>query len=443
MELNALNKQANRNPLFLQMQQITNKQLKKGCIVLDNNFRASKRLSSLAFPVCCRYNELMNRDQRSKLHIIIVVIVVAVLAVAGYFIRERYNKDTAVKKSDAAIIVPFTKVEKHNWHQQVQAIGTVAAKQSITLRAQVAGRITAFYVQPAQQVTAGQKLLQLNPETYIAAVNTAKANLKLSSYTFNRAKKLVADNAVSQAYYDNAMYTMQADQAKLNEAIANYRLTLLRAPFDGKFGLKKVFLGEFLNPGDPIATIQSNHDLRVEFSIPGRYAHLVNVGDTVTCQSDAFPNKTLTGKVYALNAKLQKQTRTLEIWAHLGNVNLIPNTYAYVTLLLGKEYPVHTLPQTAVTKAVDGDFVFKVVNGKAVKTIVQAYERRGDVISIGGLQPGDIVVNGGQNKITDGDRVTDKGSPAMPVNPAVKLHKREKKFDYPGSPEALQQQGIN
>lgn len=381
----------------------------------------------------------MNKDLRSKIHILIAVIVIAVLGIVGYIIRTHYNTTHMPKKSKAAIVVPFTAVKKTQWQQQVQAIGTIAARQSITLRAEVPGRITDFFVEPAASVKKGQKLVQLNPETYIAAINTAKANLKLSTYNFNRAKKLLEDNAVSRSYYDNAIYTMQADQAKLEQAIANYRLTLMRAPFDGKFGLKDVFLGEFLNPGDPIATIQSNNDLRVEFSIPGRFAHLVKLGDKVNCVSNAFPNKTLTGTVYAINAKLERQTRTLEIWAHLGNVGIIPNTYANVTINLGKPYTAYILPQTAVVKAVDGDYVYRVVNHKAVQTIVQSYQRRGNYISIGGLKPGDVVVDGGQNKIMDGSAVTDKGSPAKPVDPAVKLHQREKRFDYPGSPEAIRQ----
>jgi membrane fusion protein (multidrug efflux system) len=351
----------------------------------------------------------MEKARRAQLHILIVILVVALLAIAGYFFREHYNTTHLPKKSSAPIVVPYTTVTETKWHQQAYAIGTIKAERNVTLAAQVNGRITAFYAKSGQTVKAGQELVRINPSVLTAALKRAEANLKLSQHDYQRAAKLYKEKAISQAALQKALYTMQADQANVTHAEAQLKLTLIKAPFAGKFGLKQVYVGDYLHTGDAVATLQATNQYRVDFSLPGRYSSQIKNGDSVSLSSNAFTG-TISGKIFAINAELDATTRTLDVRALVDRKNLIPNTYCDVIVTFGKAAPVLTLPQTAVTKSVDGDYVYLVQNGKAVKTIIHGLQRRGSVIAIKGLKAGDTVINGGQNKITNGSSVTDKGA---------------------------------
>jgi membrane fusion protein, multidrug efflux system len=353
----------------------------------------------------------MEESLKSKLHIIIVVCLVVILALAAYFYKHHLNSETNTPAKAVATIVPLATSKAAVWHEEVNIIGTLAAKRGITLKAEVPGRVTAVFVQSGEHVKKDAKLVQINPKIYKAELKQAQANYALSLHNFKRMKALLVTHAISKSKYDQALFQMNADKAAVEHAQAELNLTTIYAPFAGRFGLKRAFIGDYLATGDTVANLQSDRDLRVDFSIPGRYSHQIQLGSTVSYVVSARPNTTFSGTVYAINTKLNEHTRTLDVRATINATDLVPNAFAEVTLKLDKAYPVITIPQTAVVKSIYGDFVYLVKNEKAVKTIVHQKARRGTMMGIDkGLSSGDIVVSGGQNKIHDGSWVTNKGA---------------------------------
>lgn len=353
----------------------------------------------------------MSQDTRSKIIIITVVVIVLIIAYCAYLFRFHKNSQLVHPRATSAIIVPFATAKAALWHERIEAIGSIAAMKGITLKAEVPGRITRIFVHAGEHVSKGQKLIQINAKVYQAMVNTTKAQLDLSEHNFKRMSKLYSDNAVSKSKYDQAFFKRNADKAKYQHALAQLHLTTIHAPFSGRFGLKKVFVGDVVSTGDSLANLQADHELRVDFSIPGRYSKAVNIGDNVVIKTNVYPEKKFKATVYAINTRLTMPTRTLNVRARLQSNQLMPNTFAEVMLYLSHAKPVIVIPQTALIKSINGDYVYKVINGQALQTVVHAGDRRKNVIAIvKGLNDGDTVVNGGQNKFSNGARVTNKGA---------------------------------
>jgi membrane fusion protein (multidrug efflux system) len=375
----------------------------------------------------------MTVRQHRKHSIIIVCILLVILG--GLFILHQIRQHLAAKASaavnSAPTVVEMAKVKSQVWHPQIEAIGTVLAKQGIDVTTQVAGVVQHIYFKSGEFVDQGTKLVQLNPSVLQATANQSKANFELDQANYKRYQNLYKKKAVSIAALQKSEATMKADKAQMEEDAATLAQTTISAPFAGKIGLRKINLGQYLAPADVIVSLQSIDPVLVDFSLPEVYLQQIKTGDQVLVTTSSYPGQTFTGKITATNSTLNSDTRTLDFRAEIPNKNksLMPGMFANVRVVIPTKNNVLTIPQMAVQYSPFGDTVFVVQNGKAVQRYITLGTQRGAEIAVTrGLSADEEIVSVGGSKLQNGTPVTTKAALA-----AAKQASAEKKAQVKNS----------
>ena len=346
-----------------------------------------------------------------KTRIIGVVVFLVVIFIIAFFYRTHINNADKIMPKLGPAIVPFATAKQEIWQKQVQAIGTIYAKRGVTLRAEVAGRITHIYFQSGQFVKKGQPLFQIYPDTLKAQAAEQRAQLNLADYELAQQTRLYKQGAVSELDYKRAISTRNLDAAKLAETESQLRLTTVRAPFNGLVGVRQVEVGDSVQIGDELTTFQSKQDLRVDFWIPGTYASQVHAGQKATFTLNGNSKKVYHAVVYGVNPLVNPDSRMMEVRASIESNDIMPGSYAEVTLYLGQPYKIVVIPQTAVMRATYGEFTYVVKHGKAHEVVIHTSMRKGADIGVTqGLTAGDVVVSGNQLKVHNKAAVTDVGA---------------------------------
>lgn len=357
---------------------------------------------------------------KTQIRFIAIIILIIIIVVALFYWKDWDNSLAKAHGKPGPAVVVFAKAKSASWHDTIPAVGTIASRRGVTLEAEVAGRITHIYANSGQFVKKGTQLYQIYPNTLQAQYEADKANLQLSEFKLQQNKKLYAKNAISELSYMQAKQTAAAKRATMNATLAKLKLTTIHAPFNGLMGLTAVEIGDYVTTGEKLATFQSKHDLRVDFAIPDNQAHEIAIGQTVTLDL-AGKNREITGKVYALNPKIESGNRMMDVRASVHANDIYPGTYADVTVILPKTTTLVTIPQTALFKTTYGDYVYKVVGGKAKLTLVKVASRRGDIVGITkGLKANETVVSANLIKVRNGIAVTNKGAIKLDTKHLIK-----------------------
>lgn len=303
------------------------------------------------------------------------------------------------------VVVETAKAQQTVWQTRVQSVGSLSAFEGIAVRPEISGRITKIYFKSGQKINAGDPLVQINPELYYAQLMQAEAKLKLAEISFQRMQKLYRQRAVAKIDFDKAAAELQSAQGEVGVIKATLNQALVKAPFSGRLGLREVSLGDYTSPDQEITNLQQLDPLRVDFAIPEVYLGKLAIGQTVLVQTDAYPDKVFTGRVFAFDAQVNRQTRSLGVRASIPNKDekLLPGIFVQVTLLAGEQKKVVTVPQTALVYQPDGYYIFKAVNDKAIKTKVIIGERdQNNIVITQGIQAGDVIIIAGKLKLQSG-----------------------------------------
>ncbi|MEM1155923.1 MAG: efflux RND transporter periplasmic adaptor subunit [Pseudomonadota bacterium] len=347
------------------------------------------------------------KNQARKWVIIVVAILAALVLLAYFLKRESIEAKLDAKPPQVATQVVFAPVRSQQWGTQINQVGTIQSFSGITLRAQIAGRITAVHAQSGSTVKKGDKLFEINPKVIEAQLAEAQASLQNSKFTFERMKELYAERTVSEQAFTQAQSAFNVDQARVRTSQQQLALATTYATFDGVMGVTEVQVGDEVGVNQELATLQSSERLRVEFPVPQKYALLVSSQDAVTVASDRNADDGIAATIFAVNPLIDSNTRSVEVRAEVPPHSFLPGSYVNVTLTLNDVEPVLTIPQTAVMHSLYGDTVYKVVKGKAVKTNVVVGTRRGGDIAVSGdIKAGDQVVSAGLRKVMDGAEVS-------------------------------------
>ena len=183
----------------------------------------------------------------------------------------------------------------------------------------------------------------------------------------------------------------------------------LRAPFSGIIGLRSVSVGDYVKEGADLVNLESIDPLKVDFRVPEVYMRQVQVGQSLQVQLDALPGKTFEGKVFAVNPLIDAAGRAVVIRAMVRNpdTSLRPGMFARVRLITRNAQDALVLPEQALVPQGDQQFVFRILDGKAVRTKVDVGQRRDAMVEIlNGVAKDDVVVTAGQLKLRDGAPVT-------------------------------------
>jgi membrane fusion protein, multidrug efflux system len=301
------------------------------------------------------------------------------------------------------ILVEATQARSKSWQETIQAVGSLSASQGTVIKPETSGRITAIYFRSGDNVKAGDPLIQLNPAILKAQLDAAKAETQLSKADYERGLTLYKKKVFAKADLDKVSATYQVNLAKQAQIQATFDQTLVRAPFSGRLGLREVNLGDTIDPSKPITDLEAINPLSVDFNVPGTEASKILVGSKVAIHASAYPDKTFVGTIYALDSRIDNDTRSLAVRASLNNAGqaLLPGAFVDIQIQIGSPQTVFIVPETAVNTDEKGSFVYRIIRHKAIKTIVNIRFHEAGKIGLlsNDIHPGDQIISVGGFKV--------------------------------------------
>ncbi len=309
------------------------------------------------------------------------------------------------------------------------AVGDLAAVHQVNVTSDVNGRITDIMFTAGAKVKKGTPLLQLFDGVEQGDLASFRAQMTGAQLSLDRAKQLAARQFGPQATVDSGQALFDQAKAGMTRTEATISQKLVRAPFDGDLGVRRVEVGQYLTAGTMIVTLTDLSELYVNFTATEKQSATLKVGQTVRIAVDAYPGRTFDGKVTTIEPQISADTRNIRIQATLANPDQIlkPGMFATTTVVLPDKPAVITLPETAVDYTLYGDSVYliketKAEDGKTTLTAERTFVKTGDRIDgraviVSGVKPGDRVVAVGQLKLQSGAAVTISSDPP-PVVPA-------------------------
>jgi len=308
-------------------------------------------------------------------------------------------------------------VERQRWESRVSSVGSVVAVQGTEVSAEADGVVRAILFEPGSVVEAGDELVRLDDEVEQSQLRSAEAAADLALLTYERAKRLIAQSAISQSDLETAEASWKQASAQVDNIRAVIAKKVVRAPFTGEVGIRRVSVGEFLAQGAPVVSLQSLDPVYVEFSLPQRRLGEVREGLLVTAAADAYPDKRFAGEITAVEPHVDPTTRNVRIQATFANGDgrLVPGMFVAVDVALARSEPVHVIPATAVVHAPQGASIFVIEPATAPagtdalvvrQQPVQLGAQRGDFVAVtDGVEDNDRVVATGVFKLRGGTPV--------------------------------------
>jgi membrane fusion protein (multidrug efflux system) len=306
-----------------------------------------------------------------------------------------------------------TEVQK--WPNSYTAMGTVEASEGIVITAEVAGKVKEIRFKSGEQVKKGTVILVQESGNEQAQLSAAEARLRLAHSNHERLVELHKRNTVSRSDLDTAVQQMGSALGDVNDLKATLDKKLVRAPFDGRLGIRQVDLGEDLQVGGEIVSLQATNSVRVNFPVPQFWLVQMTRGLPVEVNVGDGSESTISGEITAIGAEINAVTRNAIVQSYLQNENslLIPGMAVETEVTLSDPQEVLAVPSTAIIYAPFGDTVFVIEAGekegtfKARQQFVRLGKARGDFVEIvDGLKAGDVVASAGAFKLLNGQAVT-------------------------------------
>ena len=299
-----------------------------------------------------------------------------------------------------------------DWERLVRAVGSFEAVQGVTVTATYSGKISEIFFESGAPVTQGDLLIQQDISAEQAELRDAQASVKVASLNLERSKTLLKTRAISQSTYDTDDANLKGAQARIDVIRATINNKTIRAPFSGRLGISEVNLGQNLQPGEHIVTLQTLDPIYINFTLPQNKLQEVRAGLNIRVRSDAIGDTALTGVINAINPQADMATRSIQIQAKVANADkrLLPGMFGEVDIILNDVESVIYVPQTAVQYAPYGDAIFVIEerdNSMFVRQqMVHLGTKRGDYVAVKqGLKAGEKVVTMGVFKLHNGQEV--------------------------------------
>lgn len=301
-----------------------------------------------------------------------------------------------------AVLVQSPEIKR--FAQEVEALGTVRANESVDITAKVTDRIAAIRFEEGQQVRKGQLLIELENMEARADLAAAQAAYGDSQSQYKRSQELYETRALSQAQLEQLQATLKANEARVAAAQSRLNDRLIQAPFAGRVGLRNVSLGGLVNPGQIITTLDDLSIVKLDFSVPEVFLSALQPKLPIHALSSAYPDKQFRGQVLSIGTRVDPATRSIAIRAEIDNRDghLRPGMFMNVKLVRA-ERDAMMLPERAIVPENDRHFVFVVEDAKALKREVALGRRRpGEVEILEGVSLSDQVIVDGTLNLREG-----------------------------------------
>lgn len=346
---------------------------------------------------------------------IIAVIVLGCAALGYYSFTPKVNSDLknapaagSKGKKSRTLNVRAVKIQQQDLDDALYVSGSLLPDEEVDLTFETSGKITDIHFKEGSFVKKGQLLAKINDAPLQAQLKKLEVQLKLYQDRLYRQNALLEKEAVSKEAFQEAETSLATLQAEIDLVKANIAQTELRAPFDGIIGLRNVSLGSYASQSTPIAKLTKVNPLKVEFNVPERYASQLSEGGKLffTLEGDLKEHQ---AKIYALDSRVDDQTRTFKVRAHYDNSNgkVIPGRYVNITLTTQQYTQTIAVPSEAILSEMGIDKVFLYKNGVAEPNVIKKGIRTADKVQvISGLNIGDTVIVSGTMQIRTGQKVT-------------------------------------
>ncbi len=317
------------------------------------------------------------------------------------------------------------------WQPMINAIGSLAPVEGVTLAPDADGTIVKIAADSGAAVKAGDLIVELDTTVEQAQLAAAQARLELAKLQRARAAELAAKNTISASEQDTAIAELNQATADVAAIQATIDKKHVRAPFDGRVGIRLVNLGQFVARGRALVPLQKLDPVYVNFTVPQRQLGSLVLGQPVIVHTDSVPVP-YRGTITAINSEVDAETRNVSVQALLANPeeHLRAGMFVQVEVELPQGPPLVVVPATAISYAPYGNSVFIVENLKGPdgveylgvrQQIVRVGTARGDLVAIElGVQPGEQVVTGGVFKLRNGAHVEVNNTVQPTANPTPK-----------------------
>ena len=359
-----------------------------------------------------------------KLKIVIAIIVVVVIfgGLAGIKVLQ-FKTLAATPWVQPPETISSAVAHEEKWQDTFAAVGSITAVQGVTVTPEIAGMISEIAFESGAVVKKGDLLVRFDTSTEEAQLKALNAQLEWARVSLDRSQKLRTDSTVSQSELDQADATFKQAKANADAVQAVIDKKTIRAPFGGKLGIRQINLGEYVDSGKPIVSLQSLTPVYADFSLPQQSLAQIKTGMTVRVTMDTYTNKQFEGTLTAINPDLDTSTRSVRLQATLDNADhfLRPGMFARIEVVLPSEENVLVIPATSILSAPYGDSVYVIEKGTNSPTVaagtngppmvvrqqfVRTGRTRGDFVIVeSGLKNGEHVVSAGLFKLRNGATV--------------------------------------
>lgn len=315
------------------------------------------------------------------------------------------NKDT--KKGGTQIPVNAFVVKPFSLNSDIQAVGTLLPNEEVDLVAETTGKVVGIYFKEGQHVEKNALLLKVDDSDLQAQLKRALFQQKLLAEKLERQRILFEKDAVSREEFDQVQTDYNLIEADISLLKVKIDKTELRAPFSGVLGFRNVSLGAYLQNSTIVSRLVDDELLKVEFSVPEKYAGQALVGSTVQFTTESSDRK-FNAVVYAVDSKVDTDTRTISMRARCENPGrvLAPGMFARLSLITSKSDRSILIPTQSVVPEMEGKKVWLLKDGRAHSAVIETGQRTQDKIEvISGLSVGDTILVTGLMQVKDGAKV--------------------------------------
>jgi membrane fusion protein (multidrug efflux system) len=321
----------------------------------------------------------------------------------------------------SAAIVVTQQVNRQHLVDEIEALGTARANESIEIRPRISSLVEAIVFNEGQAVETGDVLVELEDNEIRAGLALAEASLSESRSLYDRSRSLADTQAISVSNLEQLLAQVHVDEARVEAARARLENTIIRAPFSGRIGLRRVSPGSFVDNGTVITTLDDVSRIKLDFSVPESFLTALSEGMSIDAHSLVYPNRVFNGTVASIDTRLDPVSRAVLVRAIVPNDDglLKPGMFMSVDLKRDRGEVV-VAPEQAIVPEGGNQYVFVVADGVAEKRRVELGRRIPGYVSIvSGLEAGESVITEGTHKVRDGSAVEVAGAPSAsgPENP--------------------------
>jgi membrane fusion protein (multidrug efflux system) len=305
--------------------------------------------------------------------------------------------------------------------RDIVAVGTARANEAVEITAKSSNIVTRVLFRDGQSVRAGDVLVELDSAQARADLAIAQAAVTESTSQYNRSLELLSTQVLSKSQFEQLEATKLANEARRAAARARLEDTVIRAPFSGRVGLRRVSVGSLINPGATITTLDDTSSIKLDFAVPENVVTSLRAGLNVKARSTAYPEREFAGTVTSVDSRVDPTTRSVTVRALVPNKDgaLRPGMFLTVDLQ-SEQRSALVIPEEALVPEQDQQYVFVVKGANVERRVVRIGARSpGTVEVLAGLAAAERVVVEGTIRIRDGSAVTDQAAGPTVAGPAA------------------------